>query len=43
MKRQVPHSQYLEMAQTWAFELQRMEEEIREYLLRAPPLEPVAG
>jgi hypothetical protein len=43
MKRQVPHSQYLEMAQAFLADIQRMEEEIREYLLRAPPLEQVAS
>ena len=43
MKRRVPYAQYLEMAPAFLADIQRMEEEIHEYLLSAPPLEPVAG
>jgi hypothetical protein len=43
MKRQVPHSQYVDMAQAFLADIQRMEAEMREYLLSAPPWEPVAG
>jgi hypothetical protein len=43
MKRRVPYAQYLEMAQAFLADIQRMEGEVHEYLLSAPPLEPVAG
>jgi hypothetical protein len=43
MKRQVPHSQYVDMAQAFLADIQRMEAEMRDYLLSAPPLEPVGS
>jgi hypothetical protein len=43
MKRQTPYPQHREMAQAFLADIQRMEEEIHEYLLRAPSPEPVAG
>jgi hypothetical protein len=43
MKRQVPYPQYLEMAQAFLADIDRMEEEMRAYLLSAPPLEAVPG
>ena len=43
MKQRVPYAQYREMAQAFLDDIQRMEMEIHEYLLRAPQLEEVAG
>jgi hypothetical protein len=43
MKRQVPHGQYVEMAQAFLSDIQRMELEMREYLLSAPPVGPAVS
>jgi hypothetical protein len=41
MKRQTPYPQYREMAQAFLADIQRKEQEIHEYLLPAPAVEPV--
>jgi hypothetical protein len=43
MKRQVPHSQYVDMAQAFLTDIQQMEAEMREYLLSTTSLESAAS
>jgi hypothetical protein len=43
MKRQVPYPEYREMAEAFLADIRRMQEEMHEYLLSAPPREQVAS
>lgn len=43
MKSRVPYAEYREMAEGFLADVRRMQEEIREYVLRAPTREQVVG